>query len=76
MNFEQMTPSQHNSWKSIMVLVNILEEGTLVKTPLLIFEWKNIKNFFQIHVCTLDLHKALLSIRLNGKEVACFYDQV
>ncbi len=31
---------------------------------------------FQIHVCTLDLHKALLSIRLNGREVACFYDQV
>ena len=31
---------------------------------------------FQIHVCTLDHHKALLSIRLNGKEVACFYDQV
>jgi len=30
---------------------------------------------FMIHVCTLDLHKALLSIRLNGKEVACFYDQ-
>jgi len=30
---------------------------------------------FIVHVCSADMHKALLSIRLNGNEVASFYDQ-
>ena len=30
---------------------------------------------FIVHVCSADMHKALLSIRQNGNEVASFYDQ-
>ena len=30
---------------------------------------------FIVHVCTADMHKALLAIRHNGNEVASFYDQ-
>lgn len=30
---------------------------------------------FVIHVCTHDMKKALMTLRKNGHEVACFYDQ-
>ena len=30
---------------------------------------------FLIHACTHDMHKALMTIRLNGNQVASFYDQ-
>merc|ERR1712004_450328 len=30
---------------------------------------------FIVHVCTADMHKALLSLRMNGNEIASFYDQ-
>lgn len=31
---------------------------------------------FSVHVCAHDQHKALLTLRRNGMQVASFYDQV